>query len=508
MKSWKSAFVAVALVFGLGGGGLFVSIAQAQDQIGFNPGLPIDNQERLPQAFLGLNTFETPGRVIPGHHSDVPRPPIDRIDLDDLLPSPDLPQIRRYYIYCYYYGCRPWFRHPFTGAILKPWQVLQSVNYNNPDWLECAKGKTLEELTQVDEQLGEPLVQIDQHLVDESSDEAKADWQDQQEAEEQNFVEVASAAELSSALKPVVRPIWHAPFYGLYCLRVRICVPILNPTNHITANGVKRWRFWCRFPFKRIQPVCWKRWWWYRWCKRTDAAGNSVWRRCAWRPWCLPYLRWTRSGPDWVAHVTSVNRWRRWCLWGFRYYFRRISADPVVARINTANLGVLPKIADLSSTLEPNKDFTTGWQRPWPYPSVRYWPFRPYCTRWFWFRCLPWWRYRHFPPVIQFSVAVPKPAFGAGFDPNPNIPADTTRLFSDDPPNIADGAAIGIGEVATQGTASFDSFFDIDVECRGRAELHPVGDQDGDGLVKRTTDRGFGIKLMETIGFNQDAEDK
>lgn len=492
----KTAFAAAAIGLCLGAG-----MAQAQDDpppLPFEDGLTKQIGERL-----GLTGFEALPTGIPGNHSDVPRPPLTPENLDDLLPPPHLPQIRRYYIYCYYYASRPWFVHPYTGATLRPWQVLGSVQSQNPDWLACAKGKSLQQLIEdVDPQLGEPLVQVDQMLVDENSEEAMEEWKMQQEAEQLNFDEVGKVATLNPAFKPIVRPIWHAPFYGLYCLRVRICVPILTVSNHLTETttgiAVKRWRFWCRFPFRRHQPVCWKRWWWYRWSNQTVLR--------PWRPWCLPYVRWTRSGPDWVCHVTSVNRWRRWCLWGFRYYFNRIiPGEPTFTSIDVNNVLRLPRIAGLNSKLDPDVNTTTGWLRPWPYPRVRYWPFRPYCTRWYWFRGLPWWWYRHFPPIIHFAVAVPKPELGGGFDPNPDIPADDPQdpLFSVDPPNLADGEA-----QSGQTGRVFDSFFDIDVECRGRADLHPVGDMDGSGVVQSRQDlRLIGVRQLLTLTENPDTED-
>ena len=434
------------------------------------------------QELLGLNSFGA-GKLVPGQHSDVPRPPIGSINPEELLP-PDL-TIPRYYIYCYYYGCRPWFIHPYTGAQLAARDIIASVHSENPDFpsRDPQTGRVVDiaKLLEVDPELGEaPVVVEDMGLVDENNEAAIADFAAQTVAETEN------AAAVGVTLGPQPMAIHHAPYYGLYCLRVRICIPIRNLELHRDANNqVLRWRYWCKFRFPRTQPVCWSRTWWYRW------FGSSGLR--PWQPWCLPHVYWSRSGPDWVCHVHSVNRFRHWCLFGFRYYFPRITD------FDTIDLGSplpLPYLSQLNTALQP----PVQWFRPWPYPVVRYWPYRPYGTRWYWFRCYPWYWYRHFPPVIQFAVATANAEHGAGFvsgvpDTDPNGEA----LFPLDPPNLADG------EPRTAG-AAFDSFFDIDVECRGRALAVPALDENGDGNSNNLDTAALGLRQTSALGDSQDAD--
>ena len=470
--------------------GLIAGKVQAQDEDQENR-LPFEVDQQLPQrAILGLNSFGGPPRVVPGHHSDIPKPPLVGINPGDLVPP--FHTIPRYYIYCYFYGCRPWFIHPYTGVTLQPHQVLSSVNFTNSDWQAAAGGRSLEELLKPDGELGEPMIVAeDMGIVDENNQAAIADGDAQLQAELEN----AAAANVS--LSPQFGKIWHAPYYGLYCLRVRICVPIFNINNHILNNRILPWRFWCRFKFRRHQPICWRRTWWYRWWPVFGA--QPVLR--PWRPWCLPHILWTRSGPDWVCNIQNVNRYRHWCLWGFRYYFPRLTNSTGVL-FDVNNVNRLPRIAALNPNLIPIK-----WWRPYPYPHVRYWPYRPYCTRWFWFRCFPWWWYRHFPPIIHFNVAVPTLAHGSGFVENPpQIPdnrGDGTPLFPQRPAEFVDGEVrqFDVDEV-------FDSFFDIDVECRGRPETYPPGDETGDGFRNIEDTEPLGVRQTAAIPENPDTEDK
>ena len=121
---------------------------------------------------------------------------------------------------------------------------------------------------------------------------------------------------------------------------------------------------------------------------------------------------------------------------------------------------------------DPTGTYTTGWLRPYPYPVVRYWPFRPYCTRWFWFRPIPWRNYRYLPPVLHTTIASANAENGGGFVGNVNPQQVAAPL---DPPTIgADGRY----------TSRPDSFFDIFTdlgECRYRAAEQQIGDNDGNG---------------------------
>ncbi len=451
-------------------------------QLSERPKLPFEDQPG-PER-LGTNSFGGL-RPVPGIHSEQPMTP----DIDDLLPN--LPQ--RYYLTIRYYAVNPWFINPYTGNKLQPHEILRSVQTTNPDW--PGRNMPLEDLLKEDSSTGEPLVEIsglmddngNEMVIDENNEEAMQDWLDDQMAEAENADDARRAAEASQIELSIpdikAKPIWHAPFYGLYCLKIRICIPVFASTPRKSV-----YQYWVRWPYKRFQPWCWSRWWWYRW-----NTVNNVTRIYPWRPLCIPRAVWHRVGPNWVWNVTNVNTYRRWCLYGLRYYF-----TPFANRFQA-----LPRIAGLNSALSP----VGGWIRPWPYPRVRYWPFRSYCTRWYWFRCIPWLTYRYSPPVIQAAFAVPKPQFGAGFADLPDevqaqLDDMNKPVFPPGPPNVDPNSGYDHGDADER----FAQFFDTDVLCTARPQESPLGDNDGNGFVTRS-DVPRNILLERLEDTNQDTED-
>lgn len=466
MKFRQVAIIAAVVALCLSGG-----VAQAQDVE--RPLLPYEVQPG-PER-LGTNSFGalTP---TPGAHSEqLPAPDLD------LVQVPSGP--RRYYVTIRYYSCNPWFIHPYTGVRLTAAQLVRSVQTTNPDW--PGRGMPIEELLKPDPETGEPLVQVEglidpasgeEMVIDENNPMAMQEWEDEQTAEQENVEEARRVAQVPGLVFPEIKPspIWHSPVYGLYCLKVRICIPIFTHT----PGSV--WQYWVRFPYFH-QPYCWSRWWWHRW-----RLINGVWRIYPWRPLCVPLGGWLRVGPNWIWQVTNVNAWRYWCVYGLRYYFTPFRVSP------------LPKIALLNDAVPLPS--SAKWLRVWPYPRVRYWPFRPYCTRWYWFRCVPWFTYRYFPPVIQAAFAIPNAANGSGFAPAPDDdPAKPS--FPLDPPKVADAKF-------DQGRG--DSFFDITFDIAGLCTVRPLesrlGDEDGDGMTTRA-DVPRNVQTERFDDPNPDTED-
>jgi hypothetical protein len=319
-----------------------------------------------------------------------------------------------------------------------------------------AKGRSLEELMQPQEG-GEPLVEVtDGGLVDESN-----------EAEVEAFaaetaVESESAKALNVDLGDPATRIVHAPYYGLYCLKIRICIPI------ITRVPGQVYSYWVRWPYVVHQRWCWHSWWWYHW-----RFVGGVWRIWPYRPLCIPHVYWTRVGPDWIWNVSNPNRFRHWCLFAHRYYFTPFGSPGAITP--------LPYIRQLNLSLIP----PSPWLHVWPYPLVRYWPFRPWCTRWYWYRCVPWFTYRYLPPVIQTSFAIPRsvrydPATGLGGGGFIGAPDDseTSPSFPMDPPKIDANDMFEDG-----GESFFGRYFSIAGVGTERPLVKPLGDADGNGLT-------------------------
>jgi len=409
---------------------------------------------------LGLNSFGGNAVMLPSLQVEQLPSPFDDITVPFGPP--------RRYIVIRYYAIRPWFIHPYTGVQLQATDILRSVQSDNPDWMAMAEGKSLEELLRPDPTTGEALVEIvDGGLVDENN-----------EAERESFAaETAAEVATAGALDPKLdlgspaTGILHAPFYGLYCIKIRICIPFL------TTQPGQVWRYWVRWAYPFHQGWCWRSWWWYGWQLRGTQWG--IW---PYRPLCIPHVFWSRVGPDWIWHVTNPNRFRYWCLYGLRYHFT-LFGSPI--RINP-----VPFLSQLHLGLVPGNT-TTGWVPIWPYPFVRYWPYGPWCTRWYWYRCLPWYSYRYLPPVVQAAFAIPKPEFGAGFLP----PGDDQRQFPQGPPTIGDD-----GMFQKVGDSFFDVFFDVAGATTQRALVKPLGDGDGTG---QTTTGDFPGPVREETFHSQ-----
>jgi hypothetical protein len=169
---------------------------------------------------------------------------------------------------------------------------------------------------------------------------------------------------------------------------------------------------------------------------------------CPWGPSWIPLLRWGRTGGFWCLTVTHPYgfAWDPWyqtqpfCLYGLRYYFTP-----------HATLRTPPRLAfirDLRLAHQPPP--SAGAWLIYPKPLVRYWPYSPYCGRWYWWACTPFSNWRWSPPIVQFATWVnPDP-----FDPG-------TPNFPDDP-------------VPIPGTVGISTM---------RALVSQQGDLNGDGLV-------------------------
>jgi hypothetical protein len=124
----------------------------------------------------------------------------------------------------------------------------------------------------------------------------------------------------------------------------------------------------------------------------------AIW--CPYGPTWIPVLRWTRCGTLWGLTVTHpyCYPWvptyqpRPFCLYGLRHYFTPI-VDP-------RQPAPVPFVSALNSRL----------QYPWQYYHYRpfnfYWPYTPYCARWYWWRCAPFYDYWWIPPIVQCAVWV------------------------------------------------------------------------------------------------------
>jgi len=447
------AVLGAAISFGFG-----FSLANAQER----PPLPFEAGET--ENRLGMNSFGTP-QPIPEIQSHEVRTP----DFGDVIVQPPIGP-PRYYVTIRHYGCRPWLIHPYTGRPILRHDLVRSIGSNNPAWLEIADGLSMEELLEPREELGgEALVSIeDGGMVDEDNPAAIQDYLDMEAAERDN------AAQAGVTIAPGIANISYAPYYGLYCLRIRICIPY----NPIYAGNA--YRYWLRWPYRPHQGSCWSTWWWHCWQRGVRGVGIYP---C--RPWLTPYTRWTRVGPDWVWHVSSVNRYRYWCLYGMRYYCTTFGT-PV-------SINPLPYVGQLGLDVRPVAAHTTGWLRPWPYPRWRYWSYSPYCTRWYWFRPIPWFNYRYLPPVVQCAYAMPRD--GGGFRPGP-APQDDVNVFPIEPPRIAAVDKQARFDQGKNANAFFLENFDIDQATTARPIVRPLGDHDGDG-VNSNQDNPRNIRIEE-----------
>jgi hypothetical protein len=175
------------------------------------------------------------------------------------------------------YGCRPWLIHPYTGKQLHPRDLIAVVGSDNPELATILQGQSLDQLLEPRDDLGgEPVLVVeDKGLVVEDNPTTAQSWQDDQSAE------LANAEALG--IPPSFRPdaddsVVHAPYYGLYCLEVRLCVP------YVSATPGQAWRYWIRPRFQVHQPACWGTWWWHR---HFDVEGEL--EILPWYPLCVPW---------------------------------------------------------------------------------------------------------------------------------------------------------------------------------------------------------------------------
>lgn len=216
--------------------------------------------------------------------------------------------------------------------------------------------------------------------------------------------------------------------------------------------------------------------------------GPSVW--CPYGPAWWPVTRWTRWGTTWGLTITHpyCYRWnpfyqpRDFCLYGLRYYYTPIGNVRVPLLPPPNNPGILMNGAIPANN---NMNLFALNAQPWNIynavsiggivqrPLYYYWPFTPYCQRWYWFRCLPFSLYRYNPPVCHFSTWInpfPHPV-NADF---PDMPVNelpgtqctlTTRPLSVLPADLNGDGVVNSGDLANYrqqaGTQTIDSFFDV-----------------------------------------------
>jgi hypothetical protein len=128
--------------------------------------------------------------------------------------------------------------------------------------------------------------------------------------------------------------------------------------------------------------------------------------------------------------------------------------------------------------LQPRLRLAPLLDRPWLtyhwLPPRRYWPFTPYCARWYWWQCLPFRDYWYNPPVVQFGIylADQEPTFDLPEMPTPDLPgteviAHTRALVAQPGDNNGDGLVNATDQQhfrAQQGTQAIDVYFDAFVE--------------------------------------------
>jgi hypothetical protein len=187
---------------------------------------------------------------------------------------------------------------------------------------------------------------------------------------------------------------------------------------------------------------------------------------CPWRPSWIPLLRWGRTGPVWCLTVTHPYgygwdpwyRQRPFCIYGLRYFFTPIG--------NIRTPASMPYIGALSY----NGMLSAPWQIH-PGPLYGYWPYSPYCARWYWWICTPFSTYRHLPPIVQFATWVnPDPndqAPGPTFPPQPQpglpgtVGISTMRAFVSQQGDINGDGFENLADLSAfrqeQGTSSQDT---------------------------------------------------
>ena len=230
----------------------------------------------------------------------------------------------------------------------------------------------------------------------------------------------------------------------------------------------------------------------------SNIVAGNVW--CPYGPAWWPVTRWTRWGTTWGLTITHpyCYRWnpfyipRDFCLYGLRYYYTPIGnvRMPLIPPQNNPGAfmpGAIPANNNMNLLALAGQQWFSynsvsigGFvQRPLYY----YWPFTPYCQRWYWFRCAPFSLYRYNPPIVHFATWInPTPTpVNTNF---PDMPVNelqgtqctlTTRALSVLPADITGDGVVSAADQGNYrqqvGTQSVDSFFDVfvDLEVAGVA---------------------------------------
>lgn len=225
---------------------------------------------------------------------------------------------------------------------------------------------------------------------------------------------------------------------------------------------------------------------------QIPALPTGARRWCPYRPTWIPCVRWTRSMDIWGLTICHpyCYRWvntfyrRPFCLYGLQYYFAPLpNQRPTIAQGDATNAEALPLQNRLNETSLSGKAWTN-------YNSVAlnvpqgYWPFSPYCSRWYWFRCTPFSLYRWHPPICRFAIWVDDdpsqvdvydpPGFEGEFptQPGKQIPGTVvnyyTRAQSVLPGDLNSDGRVNIADLqnyrAQTQLQTIDSFFDVFTE--------------------------------------------
>jgi len=212
---------------------------------------------------------------------------------------------------------------------------------------------------------------------------------------------------------------------------------------------------------------------------------NPIW--CPWGPTWWPCTRWTRWGLTWGLTICHpyCYAWnplyipRPFCLYGMRYFYTPIGdvRQPAVGQ-KSPNAVPLPNRLNLAALAK----------RPWSLynsvtvdgvilrPPFYYWPYIPYCSRWYWYRCLPFNLYRYNPPVVQFAIWQ-NPTGGQINSNFPDMPIQglegtmatiTTRALVSQPADLNGDGLVNLSDLAAyraeNSTQAIDSFFDVFTE--------------------------------------------
>ena len=214
-------------------------------------------------------------------------------------------------------------------------------------------------------------------------------------------------------------------------------------------------------------------------------VGQPIW--CPWGPSWIPCVRWNRWQQTWGLSICHpyCYPWnpqyvpKPFCLYGLRSFFTPMgnvrqpatdpnspNAVPVNNRMSMANLAARPWTTYDSVTIsgQPLR------------PPYWYWPYTPYCARWYWYRCLPFTLYRYNPPVVQYAIWV-NPTGAPITSDFPQMPvqelpgtmacATTRSIVSQLGDETGDGNVNASDQSSYRtdtGTSNLDSFFDVFTE--------------------------------------------